>query len=311
MAGTKISDLPSASTLTGAELVPVVQSDVTKKTTVSDIAAAVGAGTVTSVNVSGGATGLTATGGPITTSGTITLGGTLDVDNGGTGATTAANARTNLGAAASGANSDITSMTGVTGGISTPDFIQFDTAAGATTAVGKEYWDDNSGGLSYGMKGGNVTQNTGQQIYQRVYNNTGSTIAKGSVVYATGSSGTRTTIAKALATSDGTSRLVRALAAVVAPVPPLSTSSVPPRVIVPDVVIGPPVAVNPVVPPDTLTDVTVPMPGNEIMSFTVVFLVTSLCTTGTSSAPVSVLADGKSDILVPAMSYLTQKRQLR
>ena len=140
MAGTKISDLPSAGALTGAELVPVVQSDVTKKTTVSDILTSAGAGTVTSVDVSGGTTGLTATGGPITTTGTITLGGTLDVDNGGTGATTASGARSNLGAAASGANSDITSLTGVTGGISTPDFIQYDTAAGATTAVGKEYW---------------------------------------------------------------------------------------------------------------------------------------------------------------------------
>jgi hypothetical protein len=55
-----------------------------------------GAGTVTSVNVSGGTTGLTTSGGPVTTSGTITLAGTLDVDNGGTGATTAAGARTNL-----------------------------------------------------------------------------------------------------------------------------------------------------------------------------------------------------------------------
>ena len=55
-----------------------------------------GSGTVTSVDVSGGTTGLTTSGGPVTTSGTITLAGTLDVDNGGTGATTAANARTNL-----------------------------------------------------------------------------------------------------------------------------------------------------------------------------------------------------------------------
>lgn len=54
-------------------------------------------GTVTSVALSGGTTGLTATGGPITTSGTLTLGGTLAVANGGTGATTAAAARTNLG----------------------------------------------------------------------------------------------------------------------------------------------------------------------------------------------------------------------
>jgi len=47
-----------------------------------------GAGTVTSVDVSGGTTGLTTSGGPITTSGTITLAGTLNVANGGTGATT-------------------------------------------------------------------------------------------------------------------------------------------------------------------------------------------------------------------------------
>jgi len=55
-----------------------------------------GSGTVTSVNVSGGTTGLTTSGGPVTTSGTITLAGTLDVDNGGTGATTAAAAITAL-----------------------------------------------------------------------------------------------------------------------------------------------------------------------------------------------------------------------
>ena len=48
-----------------------------------------GAGTVTSVDVSGGSTGLTTTGGPVTGSGTITLGGTLAIANGGTGQTTA------------------------------------------------------------------------------------------------------------------------------------------------------------------------------------------------------------------------------
>jgi hypothetical protein len=61
------------------------------------ISATAGGGTVTSVAVSGGTTGLTTSGGPITTSGTITLAGTLAVANGGTGATTAPNARTNLG----------------------------------------------------------------------------------------------------------------------------------------------------------------------------------------------------------------------
>jgi hypothetical protein len=45
-------------------------------------------GSVTSVGVSGGTTGLTTSGGPITGSGTITVAGTLAVANGGTGGTT-------------------------------------------------------------------------------------------------------------------------------------------------------------------------------------------------------------------------------
>ena len=44
-----------------------------------------GTGTVTSVDVDGGTTGLTFSGGPITAAGTITMAGTLDVANGGTG----------------------------------------------------------------------------------------------------------------------------------------------------------------------------------------------------------------------------------
>lgn len=44
-------------------------------------------GSVTSVDASGGTTGLTFSGGPVTVSGTLTLAGTLNVANGGTGAT--------------------------------------------------------------------------------------------------------------------------------------------------------------------------------------------------------------------------------
>jgi len=57
-------------------------------------------GTVTSVSGAGGTTGLTLTGGPITGSGTLTLGGTLAVASGGTGAITAPLALTALGAQA-------------------------------------------------------------------------------------------------------------------------------------------------------------------------------------------------------------------
>lgn len=77
-------------------------------------ASGAGFGTVTSVGVDGGATGLNFTNSPITTNGTIVMGGTLNIASGGTGATTATAARANLSAAKSGANSDITSITGLT-----------------------------------------------------------------------------------------------------------------------------------------------------------------------------------------------------
>ena len=51
------------------------------------LADAAAQGTVTSVDVSGGTTGLTTSGGPVTGSGTITIAGTLAVANGGTGIT--------------------------------------------------------------------------------------------------------------------------------------------------------------------------------------------------------------------------------
>ena len=57
-------------------------------------------------------------------------------------------------------------------------------------------------------------------------------------------------------------RLVNASPAVVAPVPPLATPNVPPSVNVPLVVIGLPLKVKPVVPPEAAMLVTVPPPSS-------------------------------------------------
>ena len=102
-----------------------------------------GSGTVTSVNVSGGATGLTTSGGPVTTSGTITMAGTLAVANGGTGVTTSSGASSVV---LRDANSNIT-------GNSFFEGITYVAAAGTTTtltaASTPTYVVTGSGGQTY------------------------------------------------------------------------------------------------------------------------------------------------------------------
>jgi hypothetical protein len=103
-----------------------------------------GTGTVTSVAVSGGSTGLTTSGGPITTSGTITMAGTLAVASGGTGLTsTPANGALDIGNGTgftranltAGANITITNTAGgisiAASGAGTPN-----TIANGTSSVG-------------------------------------------------------------------------------------------------------------------------------------------------------------------------------
>jgi len=72
-------------------------------------------------------------------------------------------------------------------------------------AVGKLFWDDGDGVLSNGLKGGNVTLQIGTQEFARVYNDSGTTLTKGQVVYISGSQGNRVAVKLARADVEATS----------------------------------------------------------------------------------------------------------
>jgi hypothetical protein len=109
----------------------------------------------------------------ITTLGTIGTGTWEATDvavlHGGTGASDAPTARTNLGAAASGANSDITSMSAITGSIASPTYIQFDPNATVTDSTGRLYYDKTNQfeTLVFQMNG-SVVQHIGEELFYRV-----------------------------------------------------------------------------------------------------------------------------------------------
>lgn len=148
---TGLNALPSGSTVGGETIVTLTGTQtLTNKT-------------LTSPTISGGTLSGTLTGGTIAsatltsatiTSGTITGITDLTVADGGTGASTAADARTNLSAAKSGANTDITSIGDTYGNIIT----EFNTAAGS--AVTENYVavtnSDASGTPKIEVKGGDT-----------------------------------------------------------------------------------------------------------------------------------------------------------
>ncbi len=94
------------------------------------------AGTVTSVNASGGTTGMSFTGGPVTSAGTLTLNGTLAVANGGTGATDAVAALTNLGAYPASNPSGFTSNVGTVTSVSGTGTVSGLSLSGTVTSAG-------------------------------------------------------------------------------------------------------------------------------------------------------------------------------
>ena len=199
----RITQLPTAPTADLNSLVIVVVNGQNYSIRIGDLLAA--AGSVSSVGLSGGTTGLTVTGSPVTSTGTMTLGGTLAIASGGTGADNATLARANLLAAASGVNSDITGMTGISGGISTPDFIDLDTTAAPASAVGRIAWDATFGVPQVGLRGGNVSADLGLQMFAYVRNAQGAPLTKGQAVYLYQATGNRASVRLAQNTGDATS----------------------------------------------------------------------------------------------------------
>ena len=110
-----------------------------------------GSGTVTSVDVSGGATGISTSGGPITSSGTITL--------------------------------------GLTGQLQTPTAIQMGNGSATTLAAGRMWYDQTTGSWNLGMGNGNITQQVGEELF--IYGKASAAITDSplQIVYHTGTVG--------------------------------------------------------------------------------------------------------------------------
>jgi len=83
--------------------------------------------------------------------------------------------------------------------------VQFDLTPTQTGAVGKMMWNDTDGTLEFGMKGGNVTQQIGQELPVLVKHADNTGLANGAVVYVVGSDGSNKTVRYALANAESTS----------------------------------------------------------------------------------------------------------
>ena len=116
-------------------------------------------------------------------------------------------------AAKKGANSDITSMNGLTGGIATPDYIDFHTTATPANAVGRVRWDAPDESLQLGLTGGNAISVLGQTIHAYVRSAESVTINKGQPVYLYQATGNRASVKLASNGQDSTSATTFGLAA--------------------------------------------------------------------------------------------------
>lgn len=161
----KISELTTAGALTGAELVPVVQNGGTLQTT-TDALKIFSLGTV-EYQVS-----------------------TLNLRVDAVSALATENA--------------LNKANRVGDYLDAVQYIEFNTSTVINTSVGRASWNIDESTVDIGLDGA-VVLHTGLQLYQRVYNSTGSPLTKGTVIRVTGSQGQRLTAAPALADGDANS----------------------------------------------------------------------------------------------------------
>jgi hypothetical protein len=91
--------------------------------------------------------------------------------------------------AGTGANSDITSMTGITGSISSPTYIQMGSGSATTLAAGRMWYNESTGSLNFGMGNGNITQQVGEELFRYGKASSAITDSPLQLVYKTGTVG--------------------------------------------------------------------------------------------------------------------------
>lgn len=106
------------------------------------------------------------------------------------------------------------SLTGsLTGSVTGAESITFKTTSTVPITVGSLVWNDGDGTLDLGLKGGNVTLQVGQQQFAMAFNDDGTALSKGDVVYIDGAQGNRISVKRASAVSDPLSAHTLGLAA--------------------------------------------------------------------------------------------------
>lgn len=138
-------------------------------------------------------------------------GGTLNATAGGTGdvvgpASATDNAITRFDTTTGKLIQNSTVTLDDTGNIINANSLGLDTTPGTVpTTVGTMSWDDGDGVPIVAVKGGNVNLQVGTQELARVYNDSGTTLTKGQVVYISGAQGNRVAVKLARADVEATS----------------------------------------------------------------------------------------------------------